>query len=478
MRHDQTPLFAKLIEHSKKDPSSFHVPGHKNGAIFPASAQSFYNSILSLDMTELPGFDDLHAPHHVILEAEELAADFFRAEQTFFLVGGSTAGNLAMILATCSAEDKIIVQRNCHKSVFNALELCGAMPVFVTPEYDHRADRYTAPDTVTIRQALQLHPDAKAVVLTYPDYFGKTFAIKEMIDGIHEYNIPVLVDEAHGVHFSLGDPFPASSLRFGADAVVQSAHKMAPAMTMSAYLHLNSSRIDKQRLAHYLQMIQSSSPSYPLMASLDIARSFLALLTKKDISLMQDSVYRLRKALASVSCWKVISCTPADDLLKITLHMNHGQSGYQVARLFEQENIYPELATDNHVLFIHGLAPFERFGKMEKALEIIHEQLKNSRNNGLHATIDITKLYPEKMQELALSYQEMNKRKTILIPIKQATGYVAAEAVIPYPPGIPLVLKGERIKETHLDAIDQLLQQHALIQHNNINKGIHVFARD
>src|SRR5699024_1345518 len=154
---------------------------------------------------------------------------------SFFLTGGSTAGNLAMILATCSPGDKVIVQRNSHKSIMNGLELANAHPIFIAPDYDGTVDRYTHPNVGTLEQALIDHPNAKAVVLTYPDYFGRTYDIARMIKLAHSYHIAVLVDEAHGVHFSLGSPFPASAIDFGADVVVQSAHKMAPAMTMASY---------------------------------------------------------------------------------------------------------------------------------------------------------------------------------------------------------------------------------------------------
>src|SRR5699024_7214586 len=218
-------------------------------------------SLLPLDMTELPGLDDLHAPREIIQEAEELAAAFFKAEHTFFLVGGSTVGNLAMLLATCSPGDDVIVQRNCHKSIMNGLELTGAHPIFIAPEYDSEEGRYLAPSINTLREAVKKYPSAKAVVLTYPDYFGKTFPIKEMIDLAHAYHIPVLVDEAHGVHFSVPEQtIPPSSLALGADVVVQSAHKMAPAMTMASFLHIRSTLVQTDQVGHYLQMLQSSSP--------------------------------------------------------------------------------------------------------------------------------------------------------------------------------------------------------------------------
>ncbi|MGY0694501.1 aminotransferase class I/II-fold pyridoxal phosphate-dependent enzyme [Virgibacillus sp. FSP13] len=474
MKRDQrnVPLYQKLFKFSEKDPISFHVPGHKNGAVFPSYAQQSFAGLLPLDLTELSGLDDLHAPHGVIAEAEELAADFFEADHTFFLVGGSTVGNLAMILAACSVGEEIIVQRNSHKSIINGLELSGANPVFITPDYDQSVDRYTSPSIPTLEQVLQQHPNAKAVVLTYPDYFGKTYNLRKMIELAHDYHIPVLVDEAHGVHFSLGDPFPLTALSMGADIVVQSAHKMAPAMTMGSYLHMNTERIAKECVAHYLQMLQSSSPSYPLMASLDIARAFLASITSVQIEAMKESVNQVRHIFQSTEMWDLLPVAESDDFLKITLHMKQGISGYEVAHKFEEAGVYPELATHNQVLFIHGLQPFQQMKRLKKVVKSVDGQLKIIESR---ATIDITNLFPQKIEMLELPYQIMNQQETKTFSFHKAVDNVAAEAIIPYPPGIPLILKGERITSEHIMIIEQLIKQGVTIQHRDITNGIRVF---
>lgn len=461
---DQTPLFDKLKTFSANAPISFHVPGHKNGAIFMNEAQNYFSGILPLDLTELTGLDDLHAPDGVIAEAEALAADFFKSDATFFLVGGSTAGNLAMILATCSLGDQIIVQRNCHKSIMNGLELAGAASIFIAPDYDAVVGRYTNPSLKTFAEAIRMYPDAKAVVLTYPDYFGKAYDLQAMIELAHQHDIAVLVDEAHGVHFSLGEPFPKSALELGADIVVQSAHKTAPAMTMASYLHMKTTRISKQKIAHYLQIIQSSSPSYPLMASLDIARAFLAGLSKEAIREIVASVANVRALFDNLAHCHVVEQTAFCDPLKITLQIENGVSGYQIAEIFEAAGIYPELATHNQLLFIHGLQPFDLFDKLKESLQSVNEQLKIGVN---HDTIELTRLFPNYIEEIALSYEEMKRLKYRSIPFLNAIGLIAAEAVIPYPPGIPLILKGTYITERHIEILISL-----------INKGVRLQQRD
>lgn len=469
MEQQQLPLYHALLEFHKKHPISFHVPGHKNGHVFPAEAKDVFQSILKIDVTELTGLDDLHAPDGIIADAERLAAAFFQAEQTFFLIGGSTVGNLAMILAACKQGDTVIVQRNCHKSVMNGLELSGAKPVFIAPQYDENVRRYTHPSFSGLQAALEQYPDAKAVIFTYPDYFGSTYNLGDMIELVHSFGIPVLVDEAHGVHFSLGENFPASALSQGADVVVQSAHKMAPAMTMSSYLHCNSKRISSERIVHYLQMLQSSSPSYPLLASLDLARFYLASMTRKAITELMESVQTVKHIFANSTYWDLIA---SDDPLKITLHVKDGLSAKKVGNLLEQQQIYPELVTEKQILLIHGLAPFTDIGYLKKAMKTVNGQLKNIVK---HDTIDINHFTPARIQELELSYGMMNQLSTKCIPLKAAEGYIAAEAIIPYPPGIAFILKGEKITKAHIEKIQHMKELGLRIQQRHTN-GIYVYA--
>ena len=470
-----TPLFNRIKQFTLDQPLSFHVPGHKNGMIFTEKGRKYFNDLLALDLTELTGLDDLHAPNQVIAEAQYLASDWFGSDHTYFLVNGSTVGNLAMILATCNRNEKVIVQRNSHKSILNGLELSGARPVFVSPQFDQQVKRYTTPTVEQFKETIQTHSDAKAIILTYPDYFGHTYDIKSIITIAHQYKIPVLVDEAHGVHFSIDDKlFPMSALKLGADVVVQSAHKMAPAMTMTAFLHINSAFISKEKIDHYLQMLQSSSPSYPLMASLDLARYFLATQTKENIQLIQNSIEQMRYIFSKSNKWDLIPLQKRrDDPLKITLHAKPGYSAHSIAAMFESEGIFPEMRTERQILFIHGLDPFNDWKRLEKVVEKVTRQLKFSSK---HATIETKHpIFPEVTTVLAHSYGEMETKEIISMKWSQVIGKVAAEAVIPYPPGIPIVVKGERIKKHHIEVVQYLLEQQINFQQDNIREGMRVF---
>ncbi|KHE68045.1 aminotransferase class I/II-fold pyridoxal phosphate-dependent enzyme [Halobacillus sp. BBL2006] len=472
INQNETPLYDALVNNKTKHPISFHVPGHKYGQVFSERGKEDYSSLLSIDATEITGLDDLHAPDGVIEKAQKLAAHYFNSDFTYFLINGTTVGNLSMILSFCVPGDEIIVQRNSHKSVLNGLELAGAKPVFLGPVFEEDTQRHSKITLHSVQRALKEHPEAKAVFLTYPDYFGRTYALGEIIAEVHAHGLPVCIDEAHGVHFQLGEPFPSPALKEGADLVVQSAHKMAPAMTMSSFLHVQGERIDQMRLEHYLQVLQSSSPSYPLMASLDLARSFLAQWNHLNKQQALTSIQEVRQVFASYEeHWSVLPLSPYDDPLKMTLQTKRN-SGYEVMRVLEKMDIHPELATSDQILLIFGLAPSVEIHELNQRLNKVDSQLKKSNNR---ATINVDQLSFPEIQILEMAYSEMQRTPAERVNWSEADDYVAAEAVIPYPPGIPLLMKGERITDDHRNRVFSLIKQGARFQNVAIEKGIRVF---
>ncbi|MBM7555156.1 aminotransferase class I/II-fold pyridoxal phosphate-dependent enzyme [Thalassobacillus pellis] len=472
MDQSRTPLYDTLHTFKKRHMASFHVPGHKHGKIFPDHARADFQSILGIDMTEITGLDDLHAPEEIIKDAQELAAGFFKSRSTYFLINGSTSGNLAMLMSVCMEDKKVLVQRNCHKSVMHGLELSGAKPVFLGPGFEEITQRYSKMDPALIEEAITIHPDVSALVLTYPDYFGRAYDIKKIISIAHARDIPVLVDEAHGVHFHLGSPFPSPAMEAGADVVVQSAHKMAPAMTMASYLHVGTTRINQQSLEHYLQVFQSSSPSYPLMASLDLARYFLAGFSNGDMQETLRQVKEIRKCLSVEEGWQLQEATPLDDPLKITLHIDEGWSGFQLAKLFEEEGVYPELASANQLLFVLGLGSYVDLTAFNSIVERVNDRLKNIKK---HATMKKVSIQTESILELAYSYHDMKGKKAIFKAYDEVEGEVAAQAVIPYPPGIPILLKGEKITSCHISHIKELQTLGSRFHNPEINQGLYIY---
>jgi arginine/lysine/ornithine decarboxylase len=472
-KQNRIPLYEALIQYKSTNPISFHVPGHKSGAIFNQQSHNTFQELLRIDATEISGLDDLHFPEGVIKEAQELLAALYQVKESFFLVNGSTVGNLAMILSVCEKDDVILVQRNCHKSVLNALKLAKARPVFLEPDYNPEWKTATGVSKEIVERAIFLYPDAKAIILTYPNYYGMVYDLKSIIDLAHFHNIPVLVDEAHGPHFVIGGPFPASAIQLGADMVVHSAHKTLPAMTMGSYLHINSDRVKSDIVKEYLQMLQSSSPSYVIMASLDMARNYLATYERNDIEYLQKEIVYFKKELSTIQCIKVLEYPDSKgDTLKVTIQSRSRLSGFELQKRFEKRGIYTELADPSNVLLILPLLKENQDYPLVEASRKIKELLAGVPYRPCEEELLIS---TGKISELAIPYEKLSNIEREVISISEAAGQVCAETIIPYPPGIPLLLMGELITEEKVKHLTQLMntgarfQGGSLLDRNQIN---------
>ncbi|MCR9041112.1 aminotransferase class I/II-fold pyridoxal phosphate-dependent enzyme [Bacillus sp. L381] len=458
-----TPLYTALMKHAHRNTYSFHVPGHHNGDVFFDEAKSVYQSLLSIDMTEITGLDDLHHPTGVIKEAQDLVSRLYGSQESFFLVNGTTAGNLAMVLAVCEPDEPILIQRNCHKSVFHAVAMAGAKPVYLAPEIDKNMHVPAHVSLSVIEKALASYPNAKGLVLTNPTYYGHAADLTAAVKKAHSYGVPVLVDEAHGAHFVLGEPFPPSSLAMGADAVVQSAHKTLPAMTMGSYFHLNSSRIDRDRLTYYLSSLQSSSPSYPIMASLDTARAYIQDIAEKGtLPVHIAHIEQIKRNFASISSIEVIEPSGYGikaDPLKFILRSKLGHSGYSLQNILESEGIFAELADEYQVLLVLPIGG-RRMIKQE-TVKNIQQKLENTPPDRLPEAVDWT--FPS-ITTLEYPQNEMRKFAKELTDMNKAAGRLHAGNIIPYPPGIPLIMDGERITEEIVQKLSHLIGMDAHIQ--------------
>lgn len=462
-KQTRIPLYEALTHYKNTNPISFHVPGHKSGVVLNQPSQNIFKELLKMDATELSGLDDLHSPEGVIKEAEELLAALYQVKKSFFLVNGSTVGNLAMILSVCEKDDVILVQRNCHKSVLNAIKLAKARPIFLEPDYNPEWKTSTGVSEEIVEKAISLYPSAKAIVLTYPNYYGMVYDLKSIIDLAHLKDIPVLVDEAHGPHFIIGEPFPASAIQLGADMVVHSAHKTLPAMTMGSYLHINSERVNLDKVKDYLQMLQSSSPSYVIMASLDLARNYLATYHRNDLVYLKQEISIFKKELSTIQCIKVLEYPDLPgDTLKVTIQSRSKLSGFELQKRFEEIGIYTELADPYNVLFILPLLKENREYPLVRAGKKIKELLEEIpyHSVGEEATLVST----GKISELAISHDKLSNMEKQLIPVSEAAGQVCAETIIPYPPGIPLLLMGELITVEKVKQLTQLMNAGARFQ--------------
>ncbi|MFJ7733550.1 aminotransferase class I/II-fold pyridoxal phosphate-dependent enzyme [Lysinibacillus sp. NPDC097231] len=458
------PIVEGLERFRQQQNISFHVPGHKHGEL--SHLPQAFKDVMRYDMTELSGLDDLHHPEEMILEAENLLADTYGAMKSFFLVGGSTVGNLAMIYATCKKGDTIIVQRNAHKSIFHAIELVGAKPVFVSPIWDERTLTATYITYKDLKEAVDNYPDARAVVLTYPTYYGMTsIEIQQQIAYCHEKCIPVLVDEAHGAHFSACTLFQPSALTFGADIVVQSAHKTLPAMTMASFMHVNSELIDVDKINHYLRMLQSSSPSYLLLASLDDARYYVQTYMESDGAYIIEKKNQWVEALRAIGSLEVIE---VDDPIKLLLRVD-GFSGFQLQEALEAKHVYAELADANQVLLVLPLLkqghtyPFAEIRvRIKDAITLLLDTPKTEKITATQTAYNFVAItVPE------YTFDEIEKSEKEWLPYMRTMGKISANMIIPYPPGIPLLVPGEKITVAKLSQLEELLATGATFQ------GIH-----
>ncbi|MGH0601211.1 aminotransferase class I/II-fold pyridoxal phosphate-dependent enzyme [Bacillus mycoides] len=458
MNQNRMPLYEALMEFKERRLLSFHVPGHKNGLNFPQKASGGFKEILSIDVTELTGLDDLHSPFECIDEAQQLLAEVYGVHKSYFLINGSTVGNLAMILSCCGEHDIVLVQRNCHKSIINGLKLAGANPVFLNPWIDEVHNVPVGVRDEVIKEAITKYPNAKALILTHPNYYGMGIDLEASIAYAHAHKIPVLVDEAHGAHFCIGDPFPKSALVYGADIVVHSAHKTLPAMTMGSYLHINSHLVSEEKVSSYLSMLQSSSPSYPIMASLDIARFAIAVIKEEGHDEIVEFLRRFKEGLRFIPQIAILQY-PSQDELKVTVQTRCQLSGYELQSVFEKVGIYTEMADPYNVLLILPLQVNEGY---MKAIEIIRLAMQQYKVKDKTASIRYT--YKGEISPLPYTYKQLERYETKLVSIEEAVGMIAAEMVIPYPPGIPLIMYGERITQEHTKQITHLEKTGARFQ--------------
>ncbi|MBP1153457.1 MULTISPECIES: aminotransferase class I/II-fold pyridoxal phosphate-dependent enzyme [unclassified Paenibacillus] len=467
--HHRAPLFEKLAAHSRRNAVSLHVPGHKSRESVYPGAWEHYGGMLNIDLTEIPGLDDLHHPEGAIKEAQELAADCFGAEETLFLVGGSTAGNLAMIMAVCRPGDLLIVQRDVHKSVIHGLTLAGARAVFITPRYDEHTGLTIGLRLQDVEDGLNRYPEAKALFVTNPSYYGLAADLSSLAKLLHSRGKLLLVDEAHGAHFGFHPALPSSALAAGADAVVQSTHKMLTAMTMGAMVHLQGERLNRRLLRKALAMLQSSSPSYPIMASLDLSRRLLA---EQGMELMKQSMQTIKDIRVWISeqrRWKVWEIPDSllsegfrQDFFKLVLSdASDKLSGYAIKEQLELHGCYPELADPKHVLCVFTLAStvkdVKRLADALAEIDKATEGLLSSE--GVFAQVESAAMEGSISEPVAFGWNQIEEEieEVEMIPVAGSAGRKAAEMIVPYPPGIPVLYPGERITKRTAVYLERLV---------------------
>jgi arginine decarboxylase len=462
MDQSQTPLFTALVKHAERRPIQFHIPGHKKGmGMNPEFRQFIGDNALSIDLINIAPLDDLHNPSGPIMEAQRLAAEAFGADHTFFSVQGTSGAIMAMIMSVVNEGEKIIVPRNVHKSVMSAIILAGAKPVFISPTMDPNLGIAHGITTRAVRRALELHPDAKAVLVINPTYYGVVANLREIVEIVHSHGIPVLVDEAHGVHVHFHEALPLSAMQAGADMAATSVHKLGGSLTQSSVLNVREGLVNPKRVQSIISMLTTTSTSYLLLASLDAARKQLALhgrrMAEYAIELAEYARERINRIDGLYCFGKDILGTEATygyDPTKLTIHVRKlGLTGYEMEkRLREQYNIEVELSDMYNILCIITSGDTrEDVERLIRALErIAAEQDKR------HAA-EVRVRLPE-IPHLSLSPRSAFYADTEMVPLRAAAGRIIAEFIMIYPPGIPILLPGEVISQENIDYILEHLE--------------------
>ena len=451
---DKTPLLDALKKYATSNHAAFYTPGHKRGqGVSSKLIDCFGSEVFKVDVPELPEIGSLFDVQGVIQSAQEYAAETFGADRTYFLVNGSTCGIVAAILATCGTGDKIILPRNVHKSAIAGLILSGATPIFINPEYDPVLDIAHSITSKSVEAALTQHCDVKAVMMVYPTYFGVCGDIEKIARLTHSYNIPLLVDEAHGAHFAFHPDFPTPAIKAGADISIQSIHKTLGALTQASMLHVQGDRINIDRLTKSLELVQSSSPSNLLLASLDAARQQMATEGKQLMSRTLELAESARNQISQIpglSVLELIQPTPgfvALDKTRVTVNVSGlGLTGFAADEILVDYDVIAELPSLQNLTFIISLgntrADIEKLVQGLKTLATGHKQVFETKSAKPCARASaIAPFHQQSM--LALAPRQAFYADTETLPIEQTRDRICAELVCPYPPGIPVLIPGE-----------------------------------
>lgn len=421
-----------------------HMPGHKRDV-----EQFQMDNPYGLDITEIHGFDDLHDADGLLRAAMERAADLYGAGRTWFLVNGSSCGVLAAVGACVHAGDEVLVARNSHKSLYNALYQNSLTPHYLCPSFLPGFGAAAGVEPQAVEAALQAHPQVKLVAVTSPTYEGVVSDIAAIAAVCHAHGVPLLVDEAHGAHLGLAEGFPGNAVQAGADLVVQSVHKTLPSLTQTALLHWNGDRVSPQRIERQLSIYESSSPSYILMASIDRCVSFLRQQGGSAFAAYRQRLAGFRQAAAGLSRLRLLGQEAvgekgvfALDPSKIVISTRFvGMTGPEMAAsLREKDNIELEMAARDYAIAMTSLCDSEEnFHRLAQAL------LRADREAPPQPPAEEPE--PPRLPRRAMTLRAAEEAPGRLLPLEQAAGRVSREAVFAYPPGIPLIVPGEYVEE-------------------------------
>lgn len=461
MNQAKTPLLDAIVDFGNRDPAYFRIPAHRfEAGINGRFREAFGDGVFRCDLSEAEGLDDLHQAEGVIREAQDLAAELWGARESFFLVNGTTCGNEAMVLSTAKPGERVMVPRNAHKSILMGLIMSGAEPCYVMPQYYDDWNLWGSVDAEVVQEEFrQAGRGSKAVFLVSPTYYGICSDLRKIGDICHENGAVLCVDEAHGSHLYFSDLLPEGALGQGVDLCAQSIHKTAGSLTQSSLLQIGSDRVDRNRVAANLQMVQSTSPSYVLMASLDGARQELALHGKDMMEGALELAESARRKLKGISGIQVLDQSALSkkavyelDPLRLVFSARElGIGGYRMQELlYEQSGVSTELADEENVVCVITFANTERdVERLEAAVRRIAEQRE------LHGRPLKGGRWRFSLPDRILNPRDAYFHDKVTVRWEETVGKVAGEMIVPYPPGIPIVYPGELISREVWNQIEE-----------------------
>lgn len=456
---ERTPFLDAYVEYVKSDPVCFDVPGHKRGHFITDLSRKISPIILQYDVNAPYGLDNLYNAKSLILESEKLASRAFHADKCFFSINGTTGGILTMFLACLKSHDKVILPRNIHKSVINALIISGAVPIFIDPVIDEDLGIANGVSTDSLKKKIDENPDAKAVFIINPTYYGITSNLKEIVKIAHEKNMIVMVDEAHGSNFVFSDKLPICAMDCDADISSMSIHKNSGSLTQSSFILAKGNRVDEIQLKKSFAMLSSTSPNSLLLCSLDAARKEMYLRGKEVIDDNLEIARYIREEINKIDGLKTIDSSYLDkfdddgvydiDLTKIVIDVRGlNMYGYDVYKLLRLKyNIQVELGEVSLILVLVGPGSTK-----DDAVKLVSALKDISMNNKSKDLLEIPKYkysYPKTLVKPTIAFDAPYK----LVPLEDSIGEIATETVMAYPPGIPILIPGEIISSDSIKMI-------------------------
>lgn len=451
---EKAPIYEALKKYKSNRVVRFDVPGHKGGRGNKELTEFLGQNCLTVDVNSMKPLDNLSHPTSVISEAEKIASNAFGAENTFFIVNGTTAAVQTMIMSTCKTGDKIIMPRNIHRSAINALVICGAIPVYINPGIDKKLGISLGMSVSDVEEAILKNKDAKAILVNNPTYYGVCSNLKKIVEIAHENNMLVLVDEAHGTHFYFGDDMPISAMEANADMAAVSMHKTGGSLTQSSFL-LCGKNVNSDYVRQIINLTQTTSASYLLLTSLDLARKNLSLNGKEIFKRTMDLAKYAREEINNIGGYNAFSKELIDgnyvfdfDETKLSIHtIDIGLAGIEVYDILRDEyGIQIEFGDLGNILAI--ISAGDRILEIERLISALSE-IKRLYSKDKTGMLESEYINPEVILPPQKAFYS-NKKS---ISIDNSLGKISAEFIMAYPPGIPILAPGERITKDVLDYV-------------------------